>query len=314
MKIIAKEYRFPSATGICKIRYRMWIPEEVRAAVQLTHGMAEHIDRYSAFAEFLAANGILVYGQDHAGHGQSIGENMPKGYFGEKGGWDHLVQDMRTLYTTVKKDYPSIPFILFGHSMGSFLARTYSSRYGDDFDAFVFCGTAGANPAIPVAKMIARREISKRGAQKPSMLLNKLAFGPYNKPFKPNRTEFDWLSVNEKNVDKYIADDLCGFPFTAAGMLDLFEGLTVISGKKWAEKVPNKPILVIAGGNDPVGSMGKGVKQVSAWLKDTGHDHTEMILYPNGRHEILNEDFRERVYKDVLLFIETVAAEGEFGK
>ena len=309
MKITVKEKFFPSATGNCKIRYCMWIPDEVRAAVQVTHGMAEHIDRYDGFAKHLAENGFLVYGMDLAGHGKSVGENMPKGYFCEKNGWDALIQDMRTLYDTVKKAYPGIPFVLFGHSMGSFLARTYAGRDGKDFDAFIFSGTAGANPALPVAKYIAKREIKKHGGKVPSDLLNGLAFGPYNKPFE-HRTDFDWLSVNRENVDRYVADEFCGFPFTASGMLDLFTGLTEISGKKWAEKVPDRPILLIAGDHDPVGNMGKGVKQVYGWLAATGHK-PEMILYPGMRHEVLNEDIGPKVEKDIQLFVETVAEAGE---
>ena len=310
MKIAVKEKRFPSATGNCNCRYRMWIPEEVRAAVQLTHGMAEHIDRYDAFARFLAENGVLVYGQDHAGHGKSIGEGMPKGFFADENGWDALVQDMRTLRDTVKKDYPSIPFLLFGHSMGSFLARTYAGRDGKDFDAYIFCGTAGKNPVLPAARFLARREIRKHGGRTPSALLHRLAFGPYNRFFRPNRTEVDWLSKDEDNVDRYIADDLCGFVFTASAMLDLFNGLGEISGRQWAASVPDRPILMIAGDRDPVGNMGRGVTQVANWLKETGHT-VELILYPGGRHEILNESNREEIYRDVLLFIETVAAAGE---
>ena len=292
----------------------MWIPDEIRAAVQLTHGMAEHIDRYETFANFLAENGILVYGQDHAGHGKSVGENLPKGYFCSEKGWDALVQDMRTMFETVKKEYPGIPFILFGHSMGSFLARTYAGRHGEDFDGYVFCGTAGGNPALPIAKFLAKREMKKRGEKEPSPLLVSLSFGSYNKPFQPNRTEFDWLSVNNDNVDRYIADDDCGFPFATSALLDLFNGLSEISGKKWAKSVPvNRPILVISGGDDPVGNMGKGIRQVTAWLKDTGHN-TEMILYKGYRHEILNEEIAGQVSNDILLFIETVAAGGELKK
>lgn len=310
MKITLKEKRFPSATGNCQCRYRMWIPDEVRAAVQLTHGMAEHIDRYDEFARYLAENGVLVYGQDHAGHGKSVGEGMPKGFFAEQNGWDALVQDMRTLHDLVKKDYPSIPFILFGHSMGSFLARTYAGRDGKDFDAYVFCGTAGRNPVLPIAKLIAKHEIKKHGPHEPSKLLHRLAFGAYNNAFRPNRTEVDWLSKNEKNVDWYLEDELCGFVFTAPAMLDLFYGLSEVSGKKWAERVPKRPVLLIAGDRDPVGNMGKGVRQVADWLSDTKHT-VELILYHDCRHEILNEDIREDVYRDVMLFIETIAASGE---
>ena len=312
MKINMKERKFDSATGNTKIRYCMWIPEEIHAAVQLTHGMAEYIDRYDSFARFLAENGVLVFGQDHAGHGKSVGENK-KGFFAKKNGWDALVQDMRTLLDIVKKDYPGIPYILFGHSMGSFLARTYASRDGKDFDAFVFCGTAGGNPALPIAKLLVKGEIKKLGAEVPSPFINNLAFGSYNKPFAPNRTEYDWLSRNTENVDKYVADDLCGFPFTTSAMCDMFDGLSEVNGKKWAKKVPKKPVFLIAGEKDPVGNMGKGVKQVNKWLADTGHK-TEMKLYKDCRHEILNEDIREDVYKDVLLFVEAVAASGEFEK
>jgi len=310
MRIKVKERRFPSATGICQCRYCMWIPEEVRAVVQLTHGMAEYIDRYDAFARFLASNGILVYGQDHAGHGKSIGEDQPKGYFGTENGWDALVQDMRILRDLVKKEYPAVPFVLFGHSMGSFLARTYAGRDGNDFDAYIFCGTAGSNPALPIAKLIAKQQIRSVGGKNPSMLLEKLAFGSYNKPFRPNRTDKDWLSANTDNVDRYVADENCGFIFTSTGMRDLFVGLSEVSRKKWAASVPNRPILNIAGELDPVGSMGKGVQQVTRWLRKTNHT-VEEIMYPAMRHEILNETDHEIVYRDILLFIETVAAMGE---
>ena len=208
MKVTTREKRFPSATGICDCRYRVWVPEEPRAAVQLTHGMAEHIDRYDDFAQFLAENGVLVYGQDHAGHGRSVGDNRPLGYFGKANGWDALVQDMRTLRDAVRKDFPAIPYILFGHSMGSFLARTYAGRDGNDFDAYIFSGTAGKNPVLGVAKFLARREVKRNGGDKPSALLNKLSFGSYNRAFRPNRTESDWLSRETGNVDRYVADPL----------------------------------------------------------------------------------------------------------
>lgn len=309
MKVTLKEKRFPSATGLGMIRFRMWIPEDPCAAVQLTHGMAEHIDRYDAFARYLAEQGVLVYGQDHAGHGKST-PDAPRGYFGPENGWDALVQDMRTLLDTVRGDYPAIPFILFGHSMGSFLARTYAGRDGADFDAYIFSGTAGSNPALGIAKLIAKREIKKRGADRPSELLNKLSFGSYNKSIGEHRTDFDWLSRVNDQVDRYVADENCGFVFTAAGMRDLFAGLTEISGAKWAASVPNKPILLIAGDRDPVGGSGKGVRQVAHWLTQTGHS-VECKLYSGARHEVLNELNRDEVFGDVALFLEAVETMGE---
>lgn len=310
MKFSLRERRFPSATGLCDIRYRMWIPEEAHAALQITHGMAEHIDRYDDFASFLAENGVLVYGNDIASHGKSIKDGVPKGYFGDQNGWDAVVQDMRTLRDLVKADYPGIPFILFGHSMGSFLARTYAGRDGTDFDAFVFSGTAGGNPVLGIAKWIAKREIKKTGGKEPSMTLFKMSFGSYNKAFKPNRTENDWLSRDNEKVDAYVADENCGFPFTAHAMYDVFTGLTEVSNSKWAARVPKRPILLMSGACDPVGNNGKGVKQVYGWLKNTGHN-PELKLYEGGRHEMLNEINRADVYNDVLLFIDAVEAMGE---
>ncbi len=310
MKFTLREKRFPSATGLCDIRYRMWIPEDPHAALQITHGMAEHIDRYDEFASFLAENGILVYGNDIVSHGKSIRDGVPKGYFGEKNGWDNVVQDMRTMRELVKADYPGIPFILLGHSMGSFLARTYAGRDGTDFDAFIFSGTAGSNPVLGIGKLIAKSEIKKTGGKLPSITLFNMSFGSYNKAFKPNRTVNDWLSRDNAKVDAYVADENCGFPFTAHAMYDVFTGLTEVSNEKWAKRVPMRPILVMSGAKDPVGGAGKGVKQVYGWLKKSGHD-VELKLYEDGRHEMLNEINRKDVYNDILLFINAVEAMGE---
>ncbi len=310
MGIVVKDKRFPSSTGICDVRYRIWAPEEPHACAQIIHGMAEHIERYHDFATFLAENNILVFGMDLPGHGKSIADGQPKGYFGDQNGWDHLIQDNKTMHDLVLADYPSVARILFGHSMGSFLARTYAGRMGVDFDAFVFSGTAGANPALPVAKMIAKSAIKKGKGKQPNEQLNALSFAAYNKKFKPARTECDWLSRDTANVDRYVADPLCGFVFTSNAFFDLFTGLQEVSNLNWAKRVPNRPIFLMSGSNDPVGNMGKGVKQVEKWLLKSGHNVTTK-LYPEGRHEMLNETNRSEVYNDVLLFIETVCASGE---
>lgn len=310
MGIVVREKHFPSATGICEIKFKIWQPEEPRICLQIIHGMAEHIARYDAFARFLAENGVLVYGMDLAGHGKSIREGEPYGFFGEKDGWDHLIADNITMHDMVLKDYPALPRVLFGHSMGSFLARTYAGRRGQDFNAFIFSGTAGSNPAISIAKAIAKSAIRKGNGKQENHTLNKLGFGSYNKQFKPQRTPFDWLSRDNASVDRYIEDPLCGFVFTSCGFYDLFSGLSEISARTWAERVPNKPILLFSGTQDPVGNNGKGVRQVYRRLKKNGHEPC-LKLYEGGRHEMLNEINRDEVYRDVLLFLESVAASGE---
>ncbi len=310
MGISVRDKRFPSATKIFDIRYRVWTPDDPRGAVQIMHGMAEHIDRYEAFANYLAQNGFLVYGMDMASHGKSTCPDKPRGFFGEKDGWDALIEDMRTLRRQVLAEYVALPAVLFGHSMGSFLARSYAARHGEDFQGYVFSGTAGANPAARIGMMLANGQIKKGKGYEPSTLLAKLSFGSYNKAFRNPRTAFDWLSANEANVDAYVADENCGFDFTPYGFVTLLTGLTEISSAKWAAKVPDRPILLLSGACDPVGGNGKGVRQVREWLEKTNHQ-VDLKLYPNGRHEMLNEDNRLEVYADILLFLETITVMGE---
>lgn len=297
------ELRYPSATGLGSIYAKLWIPEGTPAAIlQIAHGMAEHFERYTEFAGFLNQYGILVAANDHAGHGKSLSDEAHKGYFGPHNGWSAVVEDMKQLHDHVAALYPGVPYLLMGHSMGSFLARTYAARYGDGIAAFVFSGTAGKNPAVAAGRLLAKIERKRNGPIRPSKLLNDMSFGSYNKPFAPARTEFDWLSRDAQLVDRYVEDPLCGFVFTAEAMLDLFDGLDEIGSMDWAARVPEVPVLLISGERDPVGGNGKGVRQVSDWLKNTGHTVT-CKLYPEGRHEMLNETNRAEVYADILGFI-----------
>lgn len=310
MQILQRERRFPSTSRLCDIRYRMWIPDEIRGAIQITHGMSEHIDRYNDFAMYLAAQGFLVYGMDNISHGKSIKPDMPKGFFGTEHGWDCLIDDMHTLYELVSRDYPATAFILMGHSMGSFMARSYAARFPKDFQAYIFSGTAGKNPLAKIGRVIARREIKKGVGLEPSLKLHALGAGAYNKKYKNPRTEVEWLSRDTEIVDRYVSDSMCGFPFTPYGMVDLLTGLIEISSIKWARSVPNKPILLISGEKDPVGSCSKGVRQVEKWLKHSGHI-VSCKLYSEGRHEMLNELNKDEVYDDLLLFLETILVMGE---
>ncbi|MDL2217101.1 alpha/beta hydrolase [Christensenellaceae bacterium OttesenSCG-928-M15] len=294
---------YPSATGVGEIHAEIFRPVGIPwAVVQIAHGMAEHTGRYQKFANYLCEKGVLVAMNDHAGHGKSFEELNHLGYFGHENGRTALIQDMKELHDQVVKEYPDIPYVLLGHSMGSFLARAYASFHTTELSACIFSGTAGKTRGVFLGRLVAKLEFIKNGPRKPSRLLHKLAFAGYNKRIKNARTENDWLSRDAAIVNTYNNDPLCGFYYTAEGMRDIFKVLSEISSPHWAKKVPAIPILMISGDADPVGRYGKGVLQVYKWLQKTRHTVT-LLLYPGGRHEMLNETNRDEVYREVYAFL-----------
>lgn len=303
MNIIRKEYSFPSKSAVADIFARCWYPEnEVKAIFQISHGMAEHGERYEDFAKHLCKKGFAVAIEDHVGHGKSINSDNDLGYFGESMGWDTFVEDERTLTDLLKKEFAEAPIVFFGHSMGSFVAREYIRRYDNDerIKAAIFCGTSGKNPASGIAITLAGMIAKSKGSKHRSEFINKIAFGSYNNKIKNVNTPFDWLSTDENQVSKYNADKYCGFLFTAAGYKDLFSILHLVSQKQWYnDMVKDLPILLTAGEDDPVGTYGKGVKQVYNNLKQAGVKDITLKLYPAMRHEILNETENRIVYEDI---------------
>ncbi|MBQ8762805.1 MAG: lysophospholipase [Clostridia bacterium] len=300
MEIIRKEYSVPSKSGVADVYARCWFPkEEPKAIFQIVHGMAEHGERYEDFAHFLCKKGFAVLVDDHVGHGKSVKSDDDLGYFGENNGWDAFVEDERALTELITSEYSDIPVIFFGHSMGSFIAREYIRRYGKDerIKAAVFCGSSGKNPAAAIAVMLADAIAKAKGSRHRSKFIDKIAFGPYNKKTE-GRTPFDWLSTDKTEVDKYMADKYCGFLFTAAGYKDLFTILDKVSGKDWYNSINESlPLLIISGEDDPVGTYGKGIKQIYNDLKTAGKKDVTLKLYSGMRHEILNETDRIQVYE-----------------
>ena len=311
MEIIRKEYKYPSATGVADIFARSWAPAdgEIKAVFQLVHGMAEYGERYEEMGKYLCGKGYAFVINDHIGHGKSVADKPVYGYFGgdkNKAG-KGFVEDAHTLTLMAKEEFGK-PVILMGHSMGSFVARSYITKYGKDILGAIICGTAGPNPVLGAGLGIASLMAKIKGEQYKSKLIDSIAFGAYNKRC-PGRTKFDWLSVNEANVDKYIADPLCGFLFTVSGFKNMFELLGFVSDKDWYAKVPKLPLFLIAGSEDPVGEYGKGVKTVYDGLVQSGHS-VDFKLYDGLRHEIHNEDEKERfgVYDDIAAWCDKVLA------
>lgn len=305
---IVSEYYFRSSNGETLIHVDQWTPvlREIRGVVQIAHGVSEYGGRYAPFARFLCKNGFVVVANDHLGHGRSMIEGGPPVYFGEEDGWWHVVDDIEELRRRTAAVFPGKPYFLFGHSMGSFLARSFLIRYPGRVDGCILCGTG--HPPAPVivgGKLVADREIRRIGKKGYSATADKLAFGGYNKRFAPNRTRFDWVSASEENVDAYIADPLCGGDASVGLFRDMLEGLSFITRQSNMDKMDlTKPVLFIAGDKDPVGDMGKGVRKACACFKKAGVRDVRCKLYHGLRHEILNERTRQYVYEDVLRWLE----------
>ncbi|MBQ7548516.1 MAG: lysophospholipase [Clostridia bacterium] len=303
MSIIKKEYSYPSSGGMADIYARVWLPEdkEIKAVIQLIHGKSEHGDRYEHMAQALCDAGYAFAINDHIGHGRSMKAPEDIGYFGadkNKGG-KTFVEDARTFTLMLKKEFDK-PLIIMGHSMGSFVVRKYVAEYTSGIEGVIICGTAGSNPALSAGLMLTNIIMKLKGDRHRSMLIEKIAFGTYNKRCQ-GRTEFDWLTRDDAVVDKYAADEKCGFVFTVSGFKNMFELLKDISGDEWYSKVPkNLPILLISGAEDPVGEYGKGVREVYEKLGASGHDNLEMKLYKDCRHEIHNEFDKEQVFADII--------------
>jgi len=307
MDIIRKEYKYRSYSDIGDIYARSWAPanpNEIKGIFQIAHGMAEHGERYENFANYLCHNGFIVYCNDHIGHGKSVADKSMLGYFGKKYGWISFVEDVQTLTDIATAEHPNVPVCLFGHSMGSFVARSYMRKYGNKIDKAIICGTSGSNPAVGAGILLTKLIIRLKGEMHRSELINKIAFGSYNNKFKPNRTAFDWLTRDKEIVDTYIADPLCGFLFTAQGYLDMFSILADVSKDTWYEAIDKElPVFLIAGSMDPVGNYSKGVREVYSKLKESGLKDVSIKLYNDARHEIHNEADRITTYNDIINWV-----------
>lgn len=301
-----KEYGFKSSTGVCDIYGCEYTPDsaEVQAVLVLHHGMAEHQKRYYDFIEYLTSNGIAVFMHDMANHGKSNQDFSKTGYFGKKDGYKNLVKDLKITFDRAKAAYPDKKIIVMGHSMGSFIVRCFTAWYADaGFDAAIYMGTGGANPIAGIGDAMSSVIAKATGYTHKSSLLDKLTFGAYNNKFE-KRTAYDWLTRNSKIVDEYIADDYCGFLFSAQGMNDLIKLNIAANSAEWYNCVPKDiPILVISGDMDPVGAFGAGLKEIHSKLLQSGHSKAQLKLYDGARHEILNEMNKEEVYCDLLSFI-----------
>lgn len=298
------EFTFLSTDGKTQLHGMRWEPEggSVRAVLQICHGVAEHIARYDAFARYLNGLGIAVVGHDHLGHGLSLPEGGTPVYFGAGSTWNTVVDDIYVLHQRIRLWYPDVPLCIMGHSMGSFLTRTYLIRYPGTVKAAVIMGTGWQPKAVIAGGMAVAKAVGAVvGENGTSDLVTNLAFGAYNKLFAPNRTSCDWLSADEDNVDAYMADPLCG----ADATVGLFRQM--LSGIRFNQKLsnlrqmdPRIPVLFVAGEKDPVGDCGNGVRRTYQEFRRAGVQDCTLKLYPGLRHEILNEKAQQQqIFEDI---------------
>jgi alpha-beta hydrolase superfamily lysophospholipase len=290
-----------------KVKLFITRPEDldnIKGVVSLNHGMGEHIERYKYFSEKLANAGYIVYGHNHRGHKDSIETTEDYGYIDFEDSFEILVDDNLRIVEMIKKEYPNLPIFLFGHSMGSFIVQRFAQLHGKKINGIILSGSAKHNKfALRGGLMLAKTICKFKGAKYRSKTLFKLTFGAFNKPFKPARTEYDWLNRDEIEVDKYINDEYCGGIFSASFYRDFFKGLRTLNHNY--ELVPKDlPILILSGEKDPVGGNKKLVEKLYYVYQKNSIKYLEMKLYPDARHEILLELNKEEVIQDCIEWID----------
>ncbi|MBQ6388983.1 MAG: alpha/beta fold hydrolase [Mogibacterium sp.] len=303
------DFYYPSVDGKTQIHAIRWEPEgQPKAVLQIIHGMVEFIDRYDDFAKFLTEHGYLVVGEDHIGHGESVRSDEFRGFFGSDGNaW--IIADIHQLRLMIHEEYPDVPYLMLGHSWGSFLVRQYitekDGRYAEGLAGVIIMGTGWQTaPVLAAGKLVAKLSgIKKVG--KVSKMIENMAFGSNLKKIENPRTISDWLTKDEKIVDWYRAHPWCTFHWTPNAYYHMFSGMQKAHDLKRMAKLPaGLPILITSGAEDPVGSWGEGVRKTYMAYSENSPCEVSIKIYEGDRHEILNETDRDVVYKDMLEFLD----------
>lgn len=283
--------------------------KKARAVLHINHGMAEHSARYEAVAERFVDNGYIVYAHDHRGHGKSVENTELLGHYADDNGWEKIVADLLLVNKSIHSQHPDTPVVILGHSMGSFIVQSYIAQHGNTVDAALLSGSALSDKyTLQFGSFLAKVETRRQGNLGRSALLDFFSFGIYNREFKPFRTSADWLSRDPSEVDKYVEDPLCGFLCTNKLWTDLLAGMKDIADVNTIRSIPNDlPILAFSGERDPLSYNKRkthGIEQLSSHLRCSGQHFVSYKLYPEGRHEILNETNRHEVIDDLLEWVE----------
>ncbi|MGN0688176.1 MAG: alpha/beta fold hydrolase [Oscillospiraceae bacterium] len=295
--------RFKSTSGLCYIHYYFYLPDKPKAAVIFSHGMCEYLERYKEFAEYLCENDIAFCGCDHLGHGSSVADSSLRGYFGHRGGPSALVRDLHRMKLIAQSKLPDIPHFLIGHSMGSFIARIYLAKYRDRLNGAVLMGTSGYLPWLGTMQAHLASASKRFGDTLRYDSGMNFALSVFNMRNQNHRTRYDWLSRDDGNVDRFIADPKCNFCFTISGCRDLIALMSMCNSRAVIENTrTDVPVLLLSGGMDPIGEYGAGVRWVKRRLLKQGCD-AMLRIYREARHELLFELNRAEIREDILTYL-----------
>ena len=297
-----KNFSFKSSDGITDIYGIEWDVKEPKAVIQVAHGMSEFIDRYDDFAKYLNEYGIVVVGNDHIGHGNSISSEKGPMYFGDDNSWNYVVDDLFTVYQRTKEKYPDVPYFMLGFSLGSFLIRSMVLNYSEGMDGVILIGTGQVLPfQAKMALAVAKIEKLIHGDKSMPNSIDNFTFASYNKGFQPNRTKMDWLCANEEALDEFLKDERRGEAFTVGLFRELISVMQYTVNTKNIDKQDKKlPILLLSGEQDAVGDYTNGIKNLFGIYKEVGISDVDMKFYPDARHDILNEKNRKDVFEDIV--------------
>ena len=300
------EHRFPSSDGRNTIYAEIYTPKNIQPCgiVQLAHGMIDYTGRYTELASFLCEHGFIFAGNHHLGHGKSVSSGEDFGYFADKDGYKHVIEDVRLMNAYLHKTHPNLPIVLLGHSMGSFIARLYVEEYPSTVAGVIIHGTGGPNPLVGVGKALAGLIKSIYGPRHRSELINTMAFGSYNKRYPKEEGHNAWLTRDLAKVADRDTNEFTSFKFTVSGYIDLFTFLGNCNSKAWFAGYPKRmPTLIMSGDMDPVGNYGKGPRYVYKQLMINGADNLTLKTYDGARHELFNETNANEVFADILAWI-----------
>lgn len=300
---VCERFMISSGAGQ-RLDARLWTPEgKPRAVVQLVHGLGEHIARYDDLAAALNAAGIAAAGHTQLGHGSKA---PIRGYLADRGGWQHLVEDVHRLRGVIQEKYPDVPCFLLGQGMGGMVVRCYLAVHGEGLRGAVLLGQGvPAARTLRLGRLIAGINCFLGGKRKPSETLEQLAFGHCGRPFQPLRTDYDWLSRDSAQVDRFMGDEYCSLTMTSGGYRDVLRGIRRAEDPRTFQQTKETlPLLFLSGDHDPLGNMGHAVETLAQRYRDAGSRQVEVRLYPDSRHDVLHETDRTKVFRDVIIFVD----------